>query len=87
MISNLKFNLLYYKINLYRYNQEWLELVDQDYGAGQPQHGELDDGGYPQYPDSGGEEEMDGDPNMHSPGFNHLVLDSPQEYWARDCAS
>ena len=69
------------------HNQEWLELVDQDYGGGVQQDlgGEHPgDGSYPMYPESGGES-MDGDPHgLHSPGFNHLVLDSPQEYWGEE---
>lgn len=67
------------------HNQEWLELVDQDYGGGgQERHGEQlgGSGEHPRLPTSSGGDSMDGDPQgLHSPGFNQLVLDSPQDYW------
>ena len=68
------------------HNQEWLELVDQDYGGGGGREdlgAHSGEDGYPRYPDSGGDmDSPDGNAHgLHSPGFNHLVLDSPQDYW------
>ena len=63
------------------HNQEWLELVEQDYGGGQEQ--DYGGGAYPGMYESDGEDVVDGQ-EMHSPGFSHLVLDAPQDYWGDD---
>mmetsp|Transcript_33203 Transcript_33203/g.81593 ORF Transcript_33203/g.81593 Transcript_33203/m.81593 type:complete len:369 (+) Transcript_33203:254-1360(+) len=60
------------------HNQDWLEIIEHDYDVAQG-------GGEAREGDEGMGEHSGMDSPERSPGqFNHLVLDSPQEYWGED---